>query len=224
MDRRKSIKALLLGTASSGVLIEACKQSDKKVTATSTVQPFTGPERMAEENAHYKEIDAIPKFFTDHEMATIAILADIIIPKDEISGSATDAKVPDFIEYIVKEKTEHQTPMRGGLRWMDMYCLNNYGKTFRESDNKQKMALVDAIAYPKKVKPELKQGASFFSLIRNLTSTGFYTSEIGVKDVGYMGNRPNQWNGVPADVLKQYNMSYTEKELKECVSFDKTGA
>ncbi|MEJ7678935.1 MAG: gluconate 2-dehydrogenase subunit 3 family protein [Segetibacter sp.] len=221
MDRRKSIKALLFGTASSGVLIEACKNSDKKVTETSTVQPFTGPERMAEENAHYKEISGASKFFTDHEMATIAILADIIIPKDEVSGSATDAKVPDFIEFIVKEKTEHQTPMRGGLRWMDMYCLNNYGKTFRESDDKQKMALVDAIAYPKKAKPEMKQGAAFFSLIRNLTASGFYTSEIGVKDVGYMGNRPNQWNGVPADILKQYNMSYSEKELKECVSFDK---
>lgn len=221
MDRRKSIKALLLGTASSGVLIEACKQSDKKVTANTTAQPFTGLERMAEENAFYKEVDATPKFFTDHEMATIAILADIIIPKDEVSGSATDAKVPEFIEYIVKEKKEHQTPLRGGLRWLDMYCLNNYGKTFRESDDKQKMALVDEIAYPKKVRPELKQGAAFFSLVRDLTATGFYTSEIGVKDVGYMGNRPNQWNGVPADVLKQYNMSYTEKELKECVNYDK---
>lgn len=221
MDRRKSIKALLLGTASSGVLIEACKNSDKKVTENSTVEPFMGPERMAEENAHYKEIISEPKFFTDHEMATIAILADIIIPKDEVSGSATDAKVPDFIEFIVKEKTEHQTPLRGGLRWMDLYCLNNYGKTFRESDDKQKMALVDQIAYPKKVKPELRQGASFFSLIRDLTASGFYTSEIGVKDVGYMGNRPNQWNGVPDDVLKQYGYSYTEKELKECRSFDK---
>ena len=221
MDRRKSIKALLLGTASSGVLIEACKHSDKKVTEASTVQPFTGPERMAEENAAYKEFSTKANFFNEHEIATIAILADIIIPKDAVSGSATDAKVPDFIEYIVKEKTEHQTPMRGGLRWVDMYCLNNHGKTFRELDDKQKIALVDQIAYPKKVKPEFRQGASFFSLMRDLTSTGFYTSEIGVNDVGYVGNRPNQWNGVPADVLKQYNLSYTEKELKECVSYDK---
>jgi hypothetical protein len=220
MDRRKSIKALLLGTASSGVLIEACKNNDKKVTENTTVQPFTGPDRMAEEIAYYKEISA-GKFFTDHEMATIAILSDIIIPRDEVSGSATDAKVPDFIEYIVLEKTEHQTPMRGGLRWLDLYCLNNYGKTFRESDDKQKMAIVDQIAYPKKVKPELRQGAAFFSLMRDLTASGFYTSEIGVKDVGYMGNRPNQWNGVPDDVLKQYGLSYSEKELRECRSFDK---
>jgi gluconate 2-dehydrogenase gamma chain len=62
-------------------------------------------------------------------------------------------------------------------------------------------------------------GVNFFSLMRNLTATGFYTSEMGVKDIGYMGNRPNNWNGVPDDVLKQYSLAYTEKELKECVSF-----
>lgn len=62
MDRRKSIKALLFGTASSGVLIEACKNSDKKVTENSTVQPFTGPDRMAEEIAYYKEISTAPQF------------------------------------------------------------------------------------------------------------------------------------------------------------------
>ena len=67
----------------------------------------------------------------------------------------------------------------------------------------------------------MKQGVAFFTLMRDLTSTGFYTSEIGVKDIGYKGNVPNQWNGVPDDVLKQYNVAYTEKELKECVSFDK---
>jgi hypothetical protein len=84
----------------------------------------------------------------------------------------------------------------------------------------QQIAVVDSIAYPEKAKPELKQGVAFFSAIRDLVATGFYTSEIGVKDVGYMGNVPNQWNGVPADVLKQYKLSYTEKELKECVSYD----
>jgi len=66
----------------------------------------------------------------------------------------------------------------------------------------------------------MQQDVAFFNLMRNLTLTGFYTSEIGVKDIGYAGNRPNQWNGVPADVFKQYNMAYSEKELKECISFD----
>ena len=63
------------------------------------------------------------------------------------------------------------------------------------------------------------QGVRFFDLMRDLTASGFYTSEIGIKDIGYVGNRPNQWNGVPDDVLKQYGLEYTEKELKECISF-----
>jgi hypothetical protein len=75
------------------------------------------------------------------------------------------------------------------------------------------------IAYPKKAKPEHAQGVAFFNTMRDLTATGFYTTEMGVKDVGYIGNAPNQWNGVPDDVLKQYDLAYTEKELKECVKY-----
>ncbi len=223
MNRRDSLKALVVGGISTVALLDACKQPAKETTTGSAAADVDGdhPERMAEEKAHDKKILAEPKFFTDHEMATITILGDIIIPKDEISGSASDAKVPDFIEFIVKDMKEHQVPMRGGLRWLDMQCLKRYEKTFRECNNTQQMEMVDEIAWPKKAKPEMRQGVSFFSLMRNLTATGFYTSEIGVKDVGYMGNRVNQWNGVPDDVLKQYNLAYTEKELKECVSFDK---
>ena len=54
-----------------------------------------------------------------------------------------------------------------------------------------------------------------------MVATGFYTSQIGVKDIGYVGNMAAQWNGVPDDVLKQYGLAYTDKELKECISFDK---
>jgi len=79
--------------------------------------------------------------------------------------------------------------------------------------------MVDQIAYPEKAKPGMAQGVAFFNLMRNLTATGFYTSEIGVKDIGYAGNTPNQWNGVPQDVLDHYKLAYTEKELKECISF-----
>jgi gluconate 2-dehydrogenase gamma chain len=161
------------------------------------------------------------KFFTDHELATITLLGDIIIPKDEVSGSASDAKVTDFIAFIVNDMPEHQTPMRGGLRWLDMQCLTRYEKTFTDCSHEQQIEMVEQIAYPKKAKPDMRQGVAFFSLIRNLTATGFYTSAIGVKDVGYIGNAPNQWNGVPDDVLKQYGLAYSEKELKECVNFDK---
>jgi hypothetical protein len=222
MDRRKSIKALIVGTVSTGVLVEACKTEDKKIPDQKSAETgsVNGINRMKEEARHEKEVTA-KTFFTPDEMKTITLLADIIIPKDEVSGSASDAKVPDFIEFIVKDMPQHQTPMRGGLRWLDIQCLKRYEKPFRDCSQPQQTEMVEAIAWPKKAKPEMAQGVAFFNLMRNLTSTGFFTSEIGTKDVGYMGNVPNQWNGVPPDVLKHYGMAYTEKELKECVSFDK---
>ncbi len=222
MDRRDSLKALIVGGISTSVLLDACKQPAKEAAEKKDNTKIPDqPDRMEEEKLADKKISDQPKFFTASEMATITLLGDIIIPKDAVSGSASDAKVPDFIEFIVKDMPEHQVPMRGGLRWLDMQCLKRFNKAFKDCSHTQQMEMVDQIAWPKKAKPGMHQGVAFFNLMRNLTATGFYTSEIGVKDVGYMGNTPNQWNGVPDDVLKQYNMAYTEKELKECVSFDK---
>ena len=218
MDRRKSIKALLIGTAATGVLLESCDTKDQKAAAPKDAA-VNEDDRMEEEKVILKKLRE-ETFFTPEEMATITVLADIIIPKDEVSGSASEAKVPDFIEFIVKDMPAHQTPMRGGLRWLDLQSLKRFDKRFTDIDPKQRLEIVDAIAYPNKATPELKQGVAFFSLMRNLTATGFYTSEIGINDIGYMGNKPNQWKGVPDDVLKQYNMAYSEKELKETVQFD----
>jgi len=221
MDRRKSLKLIATGAIAAPVVIAGCNTDDKNKPEAS-VEPTFNLDRSKEEIEHEKEILGKGKFFTDHEMATITLLANIIIPKDEISGSASDAKVPEFIDFIVQDMPDHQTPLRGGLRWLDMQCLKRYEKTFVECSNQQQIELVDLIAYPErsKDKPELKPGVAFFNRMRNLTATGFYTSEIGIKDVGYLGNTPNQWNGVPDDVLKQYSLTYTEKELKECVKFD----
>lgn len=218
MDRRKSIKALIVGTVSTGVLVEACKPGEEeKEEAVKPADAAASPEtnRMKEEDEYYKEVVS-KTYFTPDEMATITILGDIIIPKDEHSGSASDAKVSEFIEFIVKDMPAHQIPMRGGLRWLDVQCLNRYSKPFKDCSQQQQIEMVDEIAWPKKAKPEMAQGVAFFNLMRNLVATGFFTSQMGVKDLGYAGNVPNQWNGVPDDVLKQYGLAYTEKELKEC--------
>lgn len=219
MDRRQSLKAIALGTISAGLIVEACQTETKKTDGT-TAPSAEGINRFAEEKEYDESLRSAKKFFTPEEMATITVLADIIIPKDEVSGSASDAKVPDFIEFIVKDQPEHQTPMRGGLRWLDLKCLNLYGKPFTGCTAQQQIEIVDQIAYPEKAAPEMKQGVAFFNLMRDLTASGFYSTEMGWKDIGYIGNMPNQWNGVPDEVLKQYGVSYTEKELKECISFD----
>ena len=221
MDRRKSLKLIAAGTLAAGAVAAGCNTDDKKAKEVKADEPKFSLDRNPDELKYEKELLAKEKFFTAHEMATITILGDIIIPKDEFSGSASHAKVPEFIEFIVKDMPNHQIPMRGGLRWLDMQCLKRYEKSFKDCSQQVQSEIVDQIAYPGKAKPEMKPGVSFFNLMRNLVATGFYTSQIGVKDLGYAGNTPNQWNGIPDDVLKQYNLAYTEKELKECVSFEK---
>lgn len=219
MDRRKSLKLIATGAVAVPAAIAGCATDNKKNPATAA-EPVFNLDRNPDELKYEKELLAREDFFTGHEMATITILADIIIPKDEISGSASEAGVPAFIAFIVKDKPEHQVPMKGGLRWLDLQSVKLFEKAFKDCAPAQQIELVDQIAYPAKARPEMSQGVQFFKLMRDLTATGFYTSETGIKDIGYMGNQPNQWNGVPPEVLAQYKLAYTEKELKECVSFD----
>jgi gluconate 2-dehydrogenase gamma chain len=206
MNRRESLKAIGLGTLSTGMLLEACKPSNKKAVEDTNDKPATDEAgRLPEEIERDKKLHT-EKFFNEHEMATITVLGDIIIPRDARSGSASDAKVPEFIEFIVKDMPRHQVPMRGGLRWLDLQCLNRYNKTFVEASHTQQIEIVTEIAYPEKAKPEMHQGVAFFNRMRNLTATGFFTTKMGINDLGYVGNAPNKWEGVPADVLKQYGM------------------
>ncbi|MBC6111641.1 gluconate 2-dehydrogenase subunit 3 family protein [Pedobacter fastidiosus] len=207
MNRRDSIKALGITALSTAVLVEACKQPETKTEVAKPELEETAKEAGREQ----WEIDRDKRlksetFFNKHEMATITVLADIIIPKDDVSGSASDAKVPEFIEFIVKDMPEHKVPMRGGLKWLDIYSFNKFQKSFLEASEREQISIVDEIAYPKKARPEMQAGVAFFSRMRDLTASGFYTTEIGVKDIGYVGNSPNQWAGVPDDVLKQYGM------------------
>src|ERR1700733_2495110 len=146
MDRRQSIKAIGISTLSAGVLLDACKDDAvKEKVAEQPAQLETG--RQAFELERNKKLQG-QTFFTNHEMQTITVLADIIIPADEKSGSASDAKVPEFIEFIVKDIPDHQVPMRGGLRWLDMQCYSRYDKPFTDCSSDQQLELVNEIAFP----------------------------------------------------------------------------
>jgi gluconate 2-dehydrogenase gamma chain len=216
MDRRKSLKLLATGALASPLALSNCKSEP---AAVSTATPDFKLDRSPDEILLEKKIIAQEDFFTDHEMATLTVLVDIIIPKDEISGSASEAGVPAFIAFIVKDMPEHQLPLRGGLKWLDMHMLKAYNQSFIDCTKTQQLSVIDQIAYPAKATKQMQQGVAFFSLLRNLTATGFYTSEMGVKDVGYMGNQPNQWNGVPKEVLEAYKVSYTPKDEEVCVRY-----
>ncbi|MBU6341238.1 MAG: gluconate 2-dehydrogenase subunit 3 family protein [Bacteroidetes bacterium] len=147
------------------------------------------------------------QFFTKSEMKTITVLVDIILPRDARSGSASEAGVPEFIEFMAKDRPDElQTPLRGGLRWLDHQAIARFGKIFTDIHAAQRIEIVDDIAYPGKEKPGMSQGVSFFNLMRNLTASGFWSSKMGIEDIGYQGNVPNQWDGVPEDVQRQYGL------------------
>src|SRR5688572_949157 len=216
MDRRKYLKTLAVGSVGAGILIQCEPKEEKAATAPPTSFTY---DRTPEELEREKKLQS-EKFFDEHEMKTITTLSDIIIPKDEVSGSASDAGVPAFIEFIVKDMPHYQTPLRGGIKWLDIQCMKRYEVDFASCNAQQQIEIVDEIAFPEKAKPEMQQGVSFFNTMRDLTACGFFTSKIGIADLGYVGNKPNQWDGVPQEVLDQYGLKYDAKTLEISVKFD----
>ena len=160
-----------------------------------------------------------PKFFTAHEYETVRALVDLIIPRDERSGSATEAGVPEFLDFLMLDEprlaheTDRQTAMRGGLAWIDLECLRQFDKTLVDCAGAERIALLDDISRPPPeadeergpgtrdqgpggtnsietpAVPVLSHGRGFFSSFRDLTATGFWTTKMGMADLNYMGNR-----------------------------------
>ena len=150
-----------------------------------------------------------PAFFTTHEWETVRILVDLIIPRDAHSGSATEALVPEFMDFILNENSGMQTPMRGGLAWLDNECHDRFGKTFTEASDGQRRQILDDIAWPRRARPEFSQGVEFFNTMRDLTASGFYSSQIGVADLQYIGNTVMaEWMGCPPEALQKLGVSY----------------
>ncbi len=217
MDRRESLRTLLIGGAGSGLLLSCRLDDNTDVSQLTDIKEKKfdygrTPEEEARDEALLSE-----DFYTEEEMKTIIVLSDIIMPGDGEYPPASEVGVPEFIEFITKDLPYHKTPMRGGLRWLKNESYKRYNKDFVELSKEEQIAIIDDIAYPEDVKPEFSQGAVFFSRIRNLVTTGYFTSKEGIEYLGYMGNKPNVWDGVPEKVLKKHGVTYDEKMLKEAI-------
>ncbi|MEM6966493.1 MAG: gluconate 2-dehydrogenase subunit 3 family protein [Bacteroidota bacterium] len=229
MKRRDSLKYLLVGTIGGATVGSAssCKSDTPtdvpKEVATKTEEGLYG--RMPAEIEHDKRVKA-EIFLNEHELTTIAVLCDIILPATPTAGSATDAKVPEFIEFIVKDIPNHQLPMRGGLMWLDGEANRRFNKEFAKCTSPEQIQIIDDIAYPDpdNEKPEMTHGRAFFNLIRNLTLTGYYTTKMGFDDLGYQGNYANIWDGVPEDILAEHDVAYDPEWLAKCTDQSKRNA
>ena len=153
----------------------------------------------------------VPTFFTPEEWETVKVLADLVIPADDRSGGATDAGVPEFMDFIVMDNASMQTPMRGGLAWLDRECRLRFERPFIECTDTERTGVLDEIAWPARARPELSQGVAFFNRFRDLTASGFFSSRMGVEDLRYTGNRAlREWTGCPGEVLDHLDVSYDE--------------
>jgi Gluconate 2-dehydrogenase subunit 3 len=170
-------------------------------TAVATGKKAAAPQ-AAQAAATYQR-----KVFNDHQWETIKVLSDLIIPADERSGSATQAGVPEFIDDWLDFKGGRlKAEILGGLTWLDLECNRAFGHDFINCDAGQQKQLLDRVAWPEKAKPEDLNYAAFFTHLRNLVASGFFSSEMGVKDLPYLGNRPaNDFPGCPPNVLTTIN-------------------
>lgn len=152
----------------------------------------------------------VPTFFTAEEYAAVAVLADLTLPADERGPSATEAGVPEFLDFVMSEEMGNQERMRTGLAWLDTTSQERFGAPFVKASEADRKKILDDIAWPKQAAKELEEPAAFFSSFRNLTATGYWTSKVGVEDLKYIGNTfVPEWKGCPEEQLRKLGVSYT---------------
>ncbi len=225
MDRRKSIQTIILGAGASALAFHGCKTDGKKVNeeipATTDTNYFG---RTPEELERIEKLNS-EILFNAHEMETIGVLSTVILPPKEPHGGPMEADVPEFIEFMGKDIPVLQTTLLGGLMWLDHKSNTEFGTEFKSATLDQQKAILDTICYYDINIPLDKHPMEiqFFALMRGLTMTGYYTSKVGIADLGYKGNMPNVWDGVPQDVLDQHGVAYDPEWIAKCVDQSKRG-
>lgn len=222
MDRRESLRSIILGSLAGGLVVHGCAPSTEEAQDLVTTARHFG--RTPEEKELIAELNA-EQFFNTHELATITVLCNLILPPVEQYGGIEEAEVPEFIEFMAKDIPEMQLLLRGGLMWLDHKSNSDYQMEFKLATEEQQKQILDTIAFYDPYTPMQQQPLEiqFFSLMRNLTLTGYYTSKVGIEELGYKGNMPNIWDGVPQEVLDQHGVAYDEEWLAKCVDQSKRG-
>lgn len=174
------------------------------IAATISGIPLEAAQHVHHAAAEEKKITGVykPKAFTADEYKTLQRLADLIIPTDEVSKGALDAGAPEFIDLLSSQSWEMKAIYTGGLSWIDRQMEKRYGTSFVAAKPEQQTELLDLIAYRKNNSLELGPGIKFFEWMRKMVADAFYTSPIGVKDLGYMGNKGMTVFQVPKEALE----------------------
>ena len=219
MNRRDSIKNLTFLSIGAGLLLEGCYGISREKIKRSLTRYEYG--RTLEEKLYDDKLFA-EKFFTNQELFTLDKICNLILPPNEF-GSIRDAEVVQLIEFMAKDIPTYKEPLRNGLIWIDNESKKRFNNLFVDCEIVQQENIFDEIAYydPNKSISDYSEPVQWFNLVRNLTMTGYFTSEVGINELGYKGNIPNIWDGVPQDVLDQYGLEYDKDWLEKFVDQSK---
>jgi hypothetical protein len=197
LSRRQAI-----GLAAAAAVLPALDWTDAQAQRAAQLVRRAAPSAAAQE----------PKFFTADEWELVRVLVDYVIPKDAKSGSATDAGVPEFMDHMMSDpeaSPSSRVAMRGGLAWLDTESQRRFGTNFVASADAQRRAVLDDIAWPKRARPEMSHGVTFFNRFRDLTASGFFSSPIGYQDLEFRGNTfVAEWTGCPPEALAKLGVRY----------------
>lgn len=212
MNRRENLKLLFTGSIGTGLLLTNCTPDAQKIPPAPMLEGGTIGGRTEEEKLRDQKLMA-ETFFTDEEKKKLKIMVDIVMPADGESPAASEVGAIDFIDFMMIDQPYNQTPMRGGLMWLDYEADEKFGKQFLELSQDEIMQIVDEVAWPDTAKPEYEGGVKWFNLVRNFAATAFFSTEAGWKYMDYQGNKPNAWDGVPQEVMDKHGVSLPEKYL-----------
>jgi len=159
-------------------------------------------EAVAQEKSAAPKGEYQLKCFTAHEFKTLLRLSDLMIPADEHSQGALEAHAAEWIDYMAGNSPELAEIFTGGFGWLDHHMQQHHAVDFVDAKPEEQIAVLDVIAFSKNETPENAPGVHFFSWVRNLVTDAYYTSPIGIKDLGYMGNSAMSEFHVPEEALQ----------------------
>jgi hypothetical protein len=142
-----------------------------------------------------------PKALNDHEYRTLVRLTDFVVPEENGKPGAVAAGAAAWIDMLASENAQLKSIYTKGLAWVDEAMKKRGAADFVSATPEQQTALLDQIAYRRNQSPELDPGIQFFTMARRMTVDAFYTSEIGIADIDYRGNRPQASYPEPTEAI-----------------------
>ncbi len=199
VDRREALKAMALVPLAAAMTWTDAEAERATARVDATPEP-----------------SAAPTFFNAREWRTVRVLVDDILPADGRSGAATSARVPEFMDFLLTEgSATNQSNMRNGLAWIDTEARTRFEKGYADCTTAQRHAILDDIAWPAKAAPAFAAAATWFNSMRDMTASGFFSSRVGYRDLGYAGGVAiPRWSGSPPALLRHLGVSYEQWDAK----------